>query len=301
MYGFFADPIIREKMYKIDLHLHTTASDGSDTPGELIRLAKEAGLTVISITDHDTLAGCIEAVSLPDNGIKIVTGIEFSCHHYGECDFDCHILGYGFDLNSPELLAAIAHGRQMRLMKLDARLKYLDSQFGIRFDEEELAWLRSLNSAARPHLGRLILKHGITDTLSDAMNTYLKGEGFPDDRIGADEAISAILAAGGIPVYAHPLGGEGDARLTKDELIPRVDALAKLGLGGLECYYSRYSEADSGLIEELARERNLLTSAGSDYHGKNKTVELGRLASDRDDVSADASIIPALLNTHTPL
>lgn len=286
-------------MRKIDLHLHTTASDGSDTLRELLRLAKEAGLTVISVTDHDTLAGCIEAINIPECGVKIITGIEFSCHHCGECDFDCHILGYGFDPESPELLGAIAHGREMRQAKLEARLEYLYTRFGIRFDGEELEWLHSLNSVARPHLGSLLVKRGVAKDMAEAMDTYLKGDGFPDDRIDAAEAIDAIAKAGGISVYAHPLGGEGERRLTREELSPRVDALRRLGLGGLECYYSRYSSEDSALLSELAEERGLLKSAGSDYHGKNKTVELGRLSSDSDSGSADATVLSALPDTYT--
>lgn len=273
-------------MYKIDLHLHTTASDGSDSPLELLDLAKEAGFTVISITDHDTLAGCMEAINNPKDGLKVVTGIEFSCHQYGEEDFDCHILGYGFDPDSPALLKAIDHGRQMRLAKLEARLEFLRSRFGITFSDAETEWLHSLNSAAKPHLGRLIVEHGLADCISDAIDKYLKGSGFPDDRIPAEEAITAILAAGGIPTYAHPIGGEREERLTRSELEPRIEALLSVGLKGLECYYSRYSHEDERMLVSLADKYGLLISAGSDYHGRNKTVVLGRLCSDAE-VSPD--------------
>lgn len=282
-------------MYKFDLHLHTTASDGSDTPSELLALAKEAGLTVISVTDHDTLEGCIEAIRIPQDDVNIITGIEFSCHCYGREDFDCHILGYGFDPESPELRAAIAHGRQMRFIKLEARLEYLADRHNIVFDEEELNWLRSLNSTAKPHIARLLVKRGLADSISDAIELYLKGKNFPDDRIDAGEAISAIISAGGIPVYAHPIGGERERRLTVSELEPRVDALIKLGLRGLECYYSRYSAEDEQLLIALARSRGLLVSAGSDYHGKNKTVELARLCSDSDTDAPEATVLRALL------
>ena len=282
-------------MHKFDLHLHTTASDGSDTPSELIALAKEAGLTVISVTDHDTLEGSIAAVNIPQDDVKIITGIEFSCHHFGEEDFDCHILGYGFDPESPELLSAIAHGRQMRLMKLEARLEYLADRHNIVFDKEELEWLHSLNSAARPHLAGLIVKRGLAECIADAIDLYLKGDKFPDDRIDAGEAIRAIISAGGIPVYAHPIGGEREKRLTLSELEPRVDALIKLGLGGLECYYSRYSALDEALLISFAKSRGLHISAGSDYHGRNKTVELARLCSDADTDACEATIVRALL------
>lgn len=282
-------------MSKIDLHLHTTASDGSDTPRELIALAKEAGIDTVSITDHDTLLGMLEALREPHGDVKIITGIEFSCRHYGKIDFDCHILGYGFDPESKELLSAIAHGREMRLEKLEARLTYLCDRHGIVFDEDEIKWLRSLNSVAKPHLAQLIIKRGYAASIADAIDAYLKGDGFPDDRIDAGEAISAILAAGGIPVYAHPIGGERERRLSKEELEPRVEALLGLGLRGLECYYSRYSSEDDKMLVALAEKYGLLVSAGSDYHGKNKTVELGRLCSDEVyDEPEQISVLSAL-------
>ena len=185
------------KTYKgIDLHLHTTASDGSDTPSELIRKARERGLGVISITDHDTIAGSLEAIALPFDGVKVITGIEFSCTVPGDSGFDCHILGYGFDPEHPAFLGAIAHGREMRLYKLESRLVYLKKHFDIEFTDDEIAWLHSLNSVARPHLARLIIKRGLASDVADAFDRYLKVGGFPDDRIDAKEAIEAILAAG---------------------------------------------------------------------------------------------------------
>ena len=283
-------------MRKFDLHLHTTASDGSDAPIELLAIAKEAGIEVISITDHDTLAGCIEVINMPQNDVKVITGIEFSCHYHNDEDFDCHILGYGFDPESPELLAAINHGREMRLAKLHARLEYLESRFGMRFSEEELSWLHSLNSAAKPHLAGLIVNRGFADSIADAIDKYLKGDGFPDDRIDASLAIRSIISAGGIPVYAHPIGGEREKRLTKEELIPRVKALVSVGLQGMECYYSRYSSADEELLSRIAKENGLHISAGSDYHGKNKTVVLGRLCSEGDIELSETSLLTALLS-----
>ena len=280
MYGCFAEQMLKEKMLKVDLHLHTTASDGSDTPSELIAKAKEAGLEVISVTDHDTLAGSALAASLPYDGVKVITGIEFSCCTEGEDGFDCHILGYGFDPSDPTLLAAIRHGREMRLFKLGARLKYLKEHFDIEFCEDEITWLHSLNSGARPHLAMLLIKRGLATDVADAFDKYLKVGGFPDDRIDAKEAIEAILAAGGIPVYAHPLGGEREARISSDELTKRVMTLKSMGLMGLECLYSRYSKDDAELLISLANEKDLLVSGGSDYHGENKTVVLGSLSSD---------------------
>ena len=273
--------------YKADLHLHTTASDGSDTPSELIAKALARGIEIMAITDHDTLVGSREAVKLPVTGVKIITGIEFSCRYEGSESFDCHILGYGFDPDSQAMLSAIAHGRQMRLFKLGARLDYLKEHFGISFPDEDIAWLHSLNSVARPHLGQLLVKHGYVNNMSEAFDKYLKLCGFPDDRIDADEAISAIKAAGGIPVYAHPIGGEREKRLTESEVTRRIDLLADIGLMGIECYYSRYTESEAAMLVGIAESRGLLISGGSDYHGENKTVPLGLLSADEREINAD--------------
>jgi predicted metal-dependent phosphoesterase TrpH len=283
-------------MYKTDLHLHTTASDGSDTPAALIDRAREKGIEVIAITDHDTIAGSVEALSLSADGIKIITGIEFSCRYGGESDFDCHILGYGFDPEAEPILAAIRHGREMRLFKLEARLKYLKEHFDISFTDSDIAWLHSLNSVARPHLGQLLIKHGYVKTMAEAFDSYLKTDGFPDDRIDAAEAITAIRAAGGIPVYAHPIGGEREKRIDRAELEKRVDALVALGLMGIECYYSRYSAEDEATLLSVAEKRGLLLCGGSDYHGENKTVKLGVLRSDEVEIAADRITLLSALN-----
>lgn len=283
-------------MYKTDLHLHTTASDGSDTPAALIDRAREKGIEVIAITDHDTIAGSVEALGLSADGIKIITGIEFSCRYGGESDFDCHILGYGFSPDSEAILGAIRHGREMRLFKLEARLKYLKEHFDISFTDSDIAWLHSLNSVARPHLGQLLIKHGYVKTMAEAFDSYLKTDGFPDDRIDAAEAITAIRAAGGIPVYAHPIGGEREKRIDRAELEKRVDALVALGLMGIECYYSRYSAQDEATLLSVAEKRGLLLSGGSDYHGENKTVKLGVLRSDEVEIAAERITLLSALN-----
>ena len=282
-------------MNKTDLHLHTTASDGSDTPSELIELARRCGMDVISITDHDTIAGLGEALAVPQTDVKIITGIEFSCRHFAQGGFDCHILGSGFDPNSEHILGAIRHGREMRHFKLGERIKYLKEKFGIEFDTSELEWLYSLNSAARPHLARLIIKRGLADSVADAIDKYLKGGGFPDDRIDAQEAISAIIRAGGVAVYAHPIGGEREERLSHDELLPRVKTLAAMGLGGLECYYSRYSKADEDMLVSMAEELGLLISGGSDYHGRNKTVRFGALCDGNEREDINITVLDKLL------
>ena len=269
---------------KVDLHLHTTASDGSDSPLSLIEKAKKAGISVMAITDHDTISGLAD-IGDPD-GITVVRGIEFSCHSE-VLDFDCHILGYGFDPENTSILRAIEHGRQMRLFKLGKRIEYLDSEFGIKLTNEEITELRSFNSVAKPHIARILMRRGLAVSVADAIDKYLKGAKFPDDRIDAREAIDAIHDAGGVSVYAHPLGGERERRLTPCEVFERISALKTLGIDGIEACYSRYNEEERTLLIKIAREHELLVSAGSDYHGENKTVRLGELSVDGSQVNTD--------------
>jgi len=264
----------------VDLHMHSNASDGSDAPHELVEKAKALGIKTISITDHDTLDGLISAMRFDGDGIGIITGIEFSCHAYVGDGFDCHILGYGFDVDNEDMRLAIDHGRRMRFAKLEARIKYMRENFGIVFSDAEICELRSYNSVAKPHIARILMRNGLAHSVGDAIEKYLKGAKFPDDRIDAKEAIDAIHAAGGVAVYAHPLGGERERRLTPCELFCRVKALTSLGIDGLEGYYSRYNESDREIILRAARENDMLISAGSDYHGENKTVKLGEISVD---------------------
>lgn len=277
---------------KVDLHLHTTASDGSDTPSALLEKAWRAGISLVAITDHDTVEGLGRLDGSAD--VRVVTGIEFSCHS-DIGDFDCHILGYGFDPENPVILRAIEHGRQMRRFKLDRRIEYLSSHFGIVLTDGEIAELYGYNSVAKPHIARILMRRGLAESVGDAIDKYLKGAKFPDDRIDAKEAIDAIRAAGGLSVYAHPLGGERERRLTPCEVKERILTLKGLGIDGIEAIYSRYDASDRELLLGISRELSLLVSAGSDYHGENKTVRLGELSPDSSlDLLGKISILERL-------
>ena len=268
---------------RYDLHIHTAASDGSDTPASLAQKVVGAGLELFSVTDHDTIDGAIANQALLPAGVGYIRGVEFSCVSPGG---KCHILGYGFDPAHPAFRAALLEGAQLRREKLENRIVHLREKFGIRLTAEEEQWLRSLKSPGKPHLGKLLVKRGLADELSTAIKAYLSG--VPGrDRIDSKTAIDAILAAGGIPVWAHPLGGEGEKRLTEKEFEARLAVLMAEGIRGLECCYSRYDMAESELLLLSARERGLLATGGRDYHGSNKKgIELGQLGT----VSANWSI-----------
>ncbi len=271
---------------RIDLHLHTNESDGTDTPATLMRLVAEEGLDVIAVTDHDTVSGLPLARAACPSSVRFIDGVELSCATGGEGGFRCHILGYGIDPDSEAIRHAIELGVDKRRHKLLTRLDYLDTKHGIRFTDDELRELFSYNSVGKLHLARYIIAKGFAKTIVEAIDTYL-GIKLPDDRIDTGVAIRAILDAGGIPVYAHPLGGEREPRLDREELMRRVGMLKELGIMGLEAYYSRYTALDSATVLGVARTHGLCVSGGSDYHGQNKTVRLGCLCADGTAVASD--------------
>ena len=261
----------------LDLHIHTTASDGSDTPLELARKVAAAGLTLFSVTDHDTIAGALEMEKLVPEGVRYIRGVEFSCVSPAG---KCHILGYNYDPDHPAFREALDEGRRLRLEKLDRRLEQLRRDHGIALTGAERAWLMSLGSPGKPHLGQIIRDRGLAPDLDSAIRGFIRD--VPGrDRIESSMAIEAITAAGGFPVWAHPLGGEGEKRLTEEKFESLLQTLLGCGLRGLECRYSRYGRKESDFLLDHAARLGLTPTGGSDYHGSNKKdIQLGQLGYD---------------------
>lgn len=282
----------------IDLHMHSTASDGSDTPEELLRRVRNAGIRTFSVTDHDTIDGALAMEKIVPADMRFFRGIEFSC--YTEVK-KCHILGYCYDPQNPVFLAALKEGRDLRMEKLDRRLRYLKEAHDIEFDADELAWLRSMNSPGKPHISELLMKRGLARTIQEAIDNYIDDQPERESSdpaawwIKASTAVRSIAAAGGVPVWAHPLGGEGEPRLTKEEFSRQLAILTGFGIRGLECWYSRYDEADTAFLCAEAARNGLLVSGGSDCHGENKDIPVGMLnAYGRAVMNEDLSILSAL-------
>ena len=251
----------------IDLHIHSTASDGTDAPAALPDILRTHGVTTFSLTDHDTVDGLAPLENADLTGLRFIPGIEFSCiTESGKC----HILGYGFDRTYPAFLSALSAGREKRREKLLLRLDYLKTHFGLDLSDAEKEWLRSIPSPGKPHLAKLLVDRGLAPDIATAIRNYVNPCPTGTDRIGADLAISAILAAGGTPVWAHPLGGEGERPLTGDQFTAQLQTLLGFGIRGLECYYSRYEDAQIRFLLETAQTRGLLITGGSDYHGTAK-------------------------------
>lgn len=241
-----------------DLHLHTTFSDGTDTPAQVVEAAKKAGLTIIAITDHDTLAGIGEAEEqAAQSGLEIIPGIEFTTE---TAETEVHILGYFLDRYNAALNEAIGRlqkGREERICLICEKLKDL----GVELLPEKVFALAGHRDAGRPHVARALVEAKAVGSFKEAFDRYIAFQGpayVSHYKLSAPEAIQLIRQAKGVPVFAHP----GVSRC--DEIIPE---LIKAGLAGLEVYHVGHNQSQIEHYLELAKKSGLLATGGSDYHG----------------------------------
>ena len=261
-------------MITADLHMHSTASDGTDSPRALRENAEKAGLRIAALTDHDTTAGWQEwTAAAPESSLIRIPGIEFTCMaDYGKC----HILGFCADENAPAFQAALAESAGLRRSKNHRRLDWLREQ-GMTFPQAEIDKLFEAPSVGKPQLADLIVRYGYAQQKDKALWDLLERAPGGTTRIPAKTAVEAIRAGGGIPVWAHPLGGIGERRISKQEFLGLLGELIGYGLRGLECWYSEYRCQQCQELQETAEDRGLLVSGGSDYHGTVKKVRLSTL------------------------
>ena len=258
---------------KIDLHMHSTVSDGTDRPAELLKKVREAGIGVFSLTDHDAIDGCMEIMDLLQEGDPaFIPGAEFSCRdELGKY----HILGYGYDGKTGAMPEFIEFSHNVRMRKLTARLEYLKSELGIEFPDEARDELYSLDNPGKPHVANLMVRYGFARDKEQAFNDVLNRLPVLVSYIRPEKAIEAILAGGGIPVLAHPSYGDGDQLFIGEEMEQRVRRLMDFGLKGLEAFYSGFTPPLVTEILGYADRYDLYVTAGSDYHGANKMIVLG--------------------------
>lgn len=271
----------------IDMHLHTNVSDGADTALELYEIVKASSVHTFSVTDHDIMDATLEMEQLvqPSDNLHFIRGIEFSCITPVK---KCHILGYDFDPTNQIFLDTYNFGIRLRQEKTLKRIDYWKNERGIILTEEETNWLMSQKSPGRPTFGSIILERGLVPDMATAIREYVTPCKVGQDRIDAAVAINAIRQAGGVTVWAHPLGGEGEKRLTREEFYSQLEILMESGIQGLECFYSRYSKEDIDFLIEQAQKHNLFITAGSDFHGKNKpNLHVGKL--NEEDVDIDTT------------
>lgn len=260
----------------IDLHIHTTASDGTDTPEELLQRIHEAGIKEFAVTDHDTITGALETEKICGEDVKFIRGIEFSCRTR-ITNTKCHILGLNYDYENAEFINALNIGEELRRKKFWKRIEILHDDFNITFTDKEIESLMKIKSVGKPHIANMIVSKGLAHDKQDAIDRYVNKCRTGNDRLDSEFVISAILSSGGIPVWAHPLGGEGEKTLPDDIFRDTLSELISHGLMGLECFYSKYAYSECENLEAIAYDNGLYVSGGSDYHGKNKNIPLGKL------------------------
>ena len=251
----------------VDLHTHSIRSDGVLRPAELIRDVAAAGVRVFSLTDHDTLAGyrdLVDAGAVPD-GMTLIPGVEINAlvtRDLGLWEWELHILGFGMDPDDEAFEAALSRQRGARRARFDRTVSLL-RQIGMPIDAQVAELVQDDDDAlGRPTIARALIRAGFASTVEDAFSRII-GHGGPGyvrrEGMGPEEAIAAILAAGGIPVLAH--FREGPAR-------PEVlRELVDQGLGGLEVYYRTFDAATVAAMATMADAFGLIPTGGSDYHG----------------------------------
>lgn len=270
-----------ETVPKTDLHMHSTVSDGTDTPEELLERIRDAGIRLFALTDHDAVKGCgrIRRILQPDDPV-LLTGVEFSCR---DEEGKYHILGYGFEPDSEPIRHVVETGHRLRMMKFTARLDFLRDTFGFTFTEEEIHKLMLLDNPGKPHIGNLMVKYGYAETRDQAIDEFINRVSFPDAYVRPEDAVQGILRGGGIPVLAHPAFGSGDELIIGDEMEQRLRRLISYGLQGVEAFYSGFPPKLQAETLAFAEKFGLYVTAGSDYHGKNKLVRLGSTWLERAD------------------
>ncbi|MEW5909175.1 MAG: PHP domain-containing protein [Thermodesulfobacteriota bacterium] len=261
----------------IDLHIHTSASDGTYSAEEILALARHLNLYAVSITDHDTVEGCEKALQsgIP-HSIQFLTGVEISAAppEGFHIPSSFHILGYDIDIKNQELTLSLQMLQEARKDRNPKILKKL-SQIGISISMQEIVDQAAGGQLGRPHIAQVMVRKGISGSIDEAFDNYL-GKGKPayvdKFRIGCRNAIRIIKNAGGIAVLAHPFL----LKLQDDVLRNLIIALKSMGLEGLEVYYPEHSPERIAYYTELASCYDLLMTGGTDFHGELKPeIQLG--------------------------
>ena len=279
----------------IDLHMHCNASDGSDSVQELLQKIQQLGITTFALTDHDTIEGTLRMQKIIPDSIQFIRGVEPSCKTEIA---KCHILGYNYDPENKEFCEFVEEAHAVRRDKTERRIKYLAEEVGFTFTEAEIAMVKSKTSPTKFDFAELIRvrlqqeQPGITN--KEIVTAYFKN--LPGGRVDALRGIRAIKAAGGIAVWAHPLGGTGERRISTENFSKQLDLLCSVGLDGLECYYSEFTKEEIEMLCNAATQKGIKISGGSDYHGTGKPhLHLGMLNKEDAVITEDKLTVLELL------
>jgi predicted metal-dependent phosphoesterase TrpH len=253
-------------MGQVDLHVHTSVSDGKYTPEEIVKKAAGLGLKYLAICDHDTVDGITPALEAAKSypGLRIIPGVEMSTLAVGS---EVHMLGYFIDYNDPVFKKLLSELSDSRIGRAQAIVDKLN-ELGIKIEWARVQELAGDGTIGRPHIANAMLEKGYVSTFKEAFDKYI-AQGGPAyverSKIAPAEAVKIIIKAGGLPVLAHPFTVNEPEKLIKE--------LKEAGLAGIEVYYDNYSPEEKKTLFKLAAKYNLIAAGGSDYHGIDEAVE----------------------------
>jgi hypothetical protein len=247
----------------IDLHVHSTFSDGSMSPAELLHYAHRLGLSALAITDHDTIEGVDEAMHTGGTlGVEVVSGLELSIKHG---DTAVHLLGYLFEPSDKALLLALQRLQAARLERNEIILANLN-RLGVAIEMQELAKVSGHGQSGRPHIAQILMQKHVVKNMDEAFDRYLAKGGLayaPRTVLQAKDAIKMIKNAGGLAILAHPQQLEKSGK----DVGAVISRLQEIGLDGIEVYYPTHSRQFKKKLLTIAKKLDLLITGGSDYHG----------------------------------
>jgi len=253
-------------MSKVDLHIHSTASDGRFSPAEVVRKSADRGLSIIALADHDTVNGVVPALTAAKAfpQLKIIPCVEISTDiSKGEV----HVLGYFIDYTNPELLEALKKLRNSRWERAQGMVAKL-RDLGILIEWQRVQEIAGNSSMGRPHIAQAMLEKGYITSLKEAFTKYISRGGpayVEREKMTPAEAVELILRSNGLPVLAHPL--------TINDLKPLIVELKAAGLAGIEAYYNGYTDDEINSLVSLADRYDLIPTGGSDFHGLDANIE----------------------------
>ncbi|SDG00079.1 PHP domain-containing protein [Pseudonocardia oroxyli] len=291
-------------MALIDLHTHSTVSDGTDTPEELVAAAAAAGIDVLALTDHDTTGGWSRAAAVLPAGMRLVRGAEFSCVSPtgrpktpgDRATVSVHLLGYLFDPEHPAIVAEQERLVGERVERLRKMARNVAADYPQLDADRVFDLVPEGTTPGRPHLGRALMRAGVVGSVNEAFAEILKtGSKYyePKTDTPVERAVQMIVDAGGVPVFAHPLARKRGRVIETSVLAD----LAKLGLAGVEVDHPDHAPEDRELLRGVAAELGLVATGSSDYHGTNKSTPIAAEATAPDaleDLVDRASGVPVL-------
>ena len=261
---------------RIDLHTHSSASDGTQPPADVVASAAQAGLDVVALTDHDTTAGWADALAAGERlGIRVLPGTEISCRAEGT---SVHLLSYLHDPDEPALAEALLEGRSSRVHRARLMTERLTPEVGITWDDV-LAQVSEGAAVGRPHIADALVAAGVVPDRQTAFETWLSARSryfVPHTAPDPVLAVRLVRAAGGVPVFAHPLASARGCCVSEDV----IEAMTEAGLAGLEVGHRDHADSERRRLEQIARRLDLFTTGSSDYHGTGKPNVLGENTTD---------------------